>query len=169
MITNCDRENRGIGPDANPVTEAGCFPLVPISSGWFSVLEKIVYEHRSMRDETIVSYSDKLADKCVGLNSASLTNPDPLLNLDERPNEGIVTNDASVKIDRLDDRDILSQIDINNAGQAEIWLIHSFRFRRCSRCKTSAKTEGAAQATLLLMASDRTRRRAGGGDKSALC
>ena len=67
---------------------------------WFSrrttVAEQIVNEHRTMRNETVVTNRDELADERVGLNATPLTDGCSFLNLDERPDEGVITDVAPV-------------------------------------------------------------------------
>ena len=49
-----------------------------------------------MRNETVVTNRDELADERVGLNSAPLADSCPFLNLDERPDEGVIADVAAV-------------------------------------------------------------------------
>jgi hypothetical protein len=49
-----------------------------------------------MRNETVVTNRDELANERVRLNPAPLTDNCPFLNLDERPDEGVIANIAAV-------------------------------------------------------------------------
>jgi len=67
---------------------------------WFAsrttVTKQVVNEHSTMRNETVVTNRDELANERVGLNPAPLPNGCSLLNFNERPDEGLIADIAAV-------------------------------------------------------------------------
>ena len=90
-------------------------PEILSSLGGTAGGKEIVDEHCAVRDETIVSDRDQLADEGVGLDSASLSDHDAALNFDEGPNEAIVADFATVEVDRLDDCDSAAESHVDDA------------------------------------------------------
>ena len=95
VVADGDRKNCGVCSDTHMLPKVSRSPKL-----WFAgrttVTEQIVNEHRTMRNETVVTNRDELADERVGLNSAPLTDSCPFLNLDERPDEGVIADVAAV-------------------------------------------------------------------------
>ena len=85
--------------------------------------EKVVDEHRPMRDETIIANGDELADERVRLNPATLPDGSPFLNLDEWPDEGVVADFAAIEIDRLHDSDVPAEFYLDNSDRANSWKV----------------------------------------------
>jgi len=125
MITNRHRKNGRVSTDANPIADPGGFPLASIGSGGTAFFKKIVDEHGPVRNKTIVSHHNELTNKCVRLDPASFTDTHPFLNLNERSHKGLITNSTPVEVNRLYDYDILTEVDTNYSGYAQIGLIHS--------------------------------------------
>ena len=63
--------------------------------------------------------ANEFADKGVGLNSAALTDDDTSLNLDERSNKRAITDRAAVKINRLDNDDVRSELNVPNSSRPQ--------------------------------------------------
>ena len=70
---------------------------------------------QSVRDEAIVSDGYQFANEGVGLHSAPPSDHDAVLNFDEGPNEAIVSNFATVEVDRLDDCDSAAESHVDDA------------------------------------------------------
>jgi hypothetical protein len=67
---------------------------------WFSsrttVTKQVVNEHGTMRNETVVTNRDELANERVRLNPAPLPKGCSLLNFNERPDERVIADIAAV-------------------------------------------------------------------------
>jgi hypothetical protein len=85
-------EDRRVRPDANAVADFRFFPEAPVTDRWTAGVEKIVDEHRSMRNEAVVSNHHQLTDERVRLNPASLSNPHSFLDLHKGADKGLVTD-----------------------------------------------------------------------------
>jgi len=74
--------------------------LCRVPKFWFSsrttVTKQVVNEHGTMRNETVVTNRDELANERVGLNPAPLPNGCSLLNFNERSDEGVITDIAAI-------------------------------------------------------------------------
>ncbi len=101
-----------------------------------------------MRDETVVADGHKLTDERVRLDPAAFPNLYAFLNLHERTNKAFVADLTSVKIDRLDNRHVLSKPDIYDAGATEIGIVYQERKEESRKLKRQTnevgkhKTEG---------------------------
>jgi hypothetical protein len=65
VITYGYWQNCGVASDRHPITDPGAFPLRFVTSGRSAGSKKIVDEHHTVTDETIVADIDELADKTV--------------------------------------------------------------------------------------------------------
>ena len=176
-ITNRHRKNSRVSTDANAVTDSRGLPLIPMATRRAAFVKQIVDEHRPVRDEAIVSHRNKLTDKRVRLDSASLTDAHSFLNLNEWSYKGLVTNGTSVKVNRLYDDDVVPKLDTNYTGYTEVGFTHSSLrlFAEAvlpytddpidsAECRKRALYDSAP-----LTANDRTRRPAAGEDKYVPC
>jgi hypothetical protein len=77
-----------------------------------------------VRNEAIVSDRDELADKCMGLDSASLADPYSLLYLNERTDEATVSNCAPIEIDWLNYSDVFPERYIDNPSVPNFRICH---------------------------------------------
>jgi hypothetical protein len=68
-----------------------------------------------VRDEAVVTDRDEFANEGVRLDPASLADNCPLLNLNERSDEGIVPNVAAIQIYRLYDGHIPAELYVNQS------------------------------------------------------
>jgi hypothetical protein len=101
--------------------------------GWFPQLrlasraarqKQVIDEHCSMRNETIVTYGNQIADKGVRLNAASLSNRYAFLYFDERPYERVIANRATVQVCWFDDGDVLAELNVDESDGALFNRIH---------------------------------------------
>jgi hypothetical protein len=83
-----------------------------------------------VRDKTVVPDRDELANKGMRLNAASLPNLHSLLDFDERTDERIVIDIATIEIDRLHNGDVLTEFDIDNSDGAKLRLVHCVPLNR---------------------------------------
>ena len=67
-----------------------------------------------MRNEAIIPNDDQLTDEGVRLNTAALTYLCSFLYLDERPDEALISNRATIEINWLHDSDVLTKLNIDN-------------------------------------------------------
>jgi hypothetical protein len=123
LITNRDGKNGRISPDADMVAKFGRAPEIAASRRT-SLIKEIVDEHRSMGDKTVVPDRDELANKGVRLDTASLPNLHSLLDFDERTDERVVIDLATIEIDRLHNGDVLPEFDIDDSDGAKLRLVH---------------------------------------------
>jgi hypothetical protein len=65
----------------------------------------VIDEENSVADENLVFDVDPGADEAVRGYLATLTDPDVLLDLDERPDAGVVADSAAIKIHEIGMRD----------------------------------------------------------------
>ena len=84
--------------------------------------EQVVNKHCAVGNEALVSNRYELADECVRLNPASLTDIYALLYLYEWTNEAAVSNRAPIEIDRLYDGDVFTKLNIDNSCVTDLWL-----------------------------------------------
>jgi hypothetical protein len=122
-VADGDRENGRISPDADAVAKFGRAPEIAASRR-ISLIKEIVDEHRSVRDEAVVPDCDQLANKGMRLDTASLPNLHSLLDFDERTDERIVIDPATIEIDRLHNGDVLPEFDIDDSDGAKLGLVH---------------------------------------------
>ena len=99
-------------------------PEILSSLGGTAGGKEIVDEHCAVRDETIVADRYQLANEGVGLDSAPLSDHDAVLNFDKRPNEAIVSNFATVEVDRLDDCDSAAESHVDDARLSNRGFCH---------------------------------------------
>jgi hypothetical protein len=123
LIANHDRKDGRVSSNADTVAKPGRTPQTAV---WrrTALIKEIVDEHRSVRDKTVVPDRDQLANKGMRLDTASLPNLHSLLDFDERTDERIVIDIATIEIDRLDNGDVLSEFDIDNSDGAKLRLVH---------------------------------------------
>ena len=84
-----NREDGGVCPDADSVTDLRRTPEITPSLCRTSVGKQIIDEHGAVRDEAIVSNGHQLADKRMGLNPASFPDDNATLDLDKRADKAI--------------------------------------------------------------------------------
>ena len=77
-----------------------------------------------MRDETVVPDRYELTNKGMRLDTASLPNLHSLLNFDERTDERIVIDLATIEIHRLYNSDVLPEFDVDDSDGAKLRLVH---------------------------------------------
>jgi hypothetical protein len=65
-------------------------------AGRTTVIKQVVNEHSTMRNETVVTNRDELANEGVRLNPAPLPNSCPFLNFNERTDERVIADVAAV-------------------------------------------------------------------------
>lgn len=94
--------------------------------------ENIIDKHRTVRNETIIPDTDSFTDERVGLNSAAPANRDVFLNFNKWPDKRIVSDQATVEIDRLHHLHILTELHIDNSDGA--------KFRRCHKLSTTVRS-----------------------------
>ena len=121
-VTDVYRHNRSISSYAHAVTN-GCGAPELRFAGRTASGKWIVNEHGTVRDETIVADSHQLADKCMRLDPASLTDLYTFLDLDKRADEALVANLTAIKVYRLDNSDVFAKPDIDNAHMAKVGVI----------------------------------------------
>jgi hypothetical protein len=95
LVTDRYRENSGIRSDTDMVPNFCRPPELRLASRSASQ-KQVINKHCAMRNEAIVTDRDQVADERMRLNAASLSNGCSLLYLDERPDEGIITDVATV-------------------------------------------------------------------------
>ena len=122
LIADRNREDGGIGSDTHVIADSSRPPKLRFfrrATG----SEKVVDEHRPMRDKTIIANGDELADERVRLNPATLPDSSPFLNLHEWPDEGVVADFAAIEIDRLHDSDVPAEFYVDNSDRADSWKV----------------------------------------------
>src|SRR4030095_3831968 len=102
-VTDRNRQDRRVRSDADAVANLCPLPEFLVSAGRTATCKKVVDEHRSVRNETIVANHDQLANEGVRLDPRPFSYPHPLLNFDKRSDKGFIINFTSVKVDRLND------------------------------------------------------------------
>ena len=115
MIADRNGEHGRIRSDTDAITDRSRPPQVVIIAGRTPVNKYIVDEHYPVRNETIVSNRDAIADERVGLNPASSADTYSLLYFHERSHEGFVADGAPIKINRLDENNPLAKLNIDDA------------------------------------------------------
>ena len=123
LITNRDGKNGHISPDADLVAKFGRAPEIAASRRT-SLIKEIVDEHRPVRDKAVVPDCDSLANKGMRLDTASLSDLYALLNFDERTDERVVIDLATIEIHRLHNGDVLPEFDIDDSDGAKLRLVH---------------------------------------------
>ena len=101
MIANGYRQDSGIGTYGNMIADLRRFPFGLIAAGRTTFTEQVVDEHGAMTYETIIAYSDQLANKTVRLHPRSVADGYFSLNFSKRAYETIITNGASIDVDGL--------------------------------------------------------------------
>ena len=101
-----------------------------IIAGRTPVNKHIVDKHDPVRNKTVVSNRDAIADERVGLNSAAAADTYTLLYFHERPNEGFVADGATIKINRLDKNNPLAKFNIDDADRSNFRVHHKNVTRR---------------------------------------
>ena len=102
-LADRDRQNGCVRADRDPITHPRGLPEGSVSACRPTVTERIVDEHDAMTDEAMCADLDELADETVRLHLRPRTYHDAALNLDERPNEDVVAENAFIEVGRLDD------------------------------------------------------------------
>jgi hypothetical protein len=123
LIANRHRQDCGICSDTYTISKFGRTPKVGLA-GRASVGEAIINKHHAMRDEAVVSNGDEFTDERVRLNPAPLADIYSLLYLYKWPNEAVVSNRASVEINRLHNSNIFAKRYIDNPRVPDFWLCH---------------------------------------------
>jgi hypothetical protein len=123
LITDRDREYRGISPDTDMIAKFGGTPEIAV---WrrTSLNKEIVDKHRSVRNEAVVPNRYKLADKRMGLNPAPLADIYSLLYLYKWPDKGPIPNSAPIEIHWVHHRDVFTECYIDNPRVPNFWLCH---------------------------------------------
>ena len=101
-----------------------------------------------MRDEAIIADRYELADKCVGLNSAAFADRCSFLDLDKRPDESSISNTAPIEVDRLHQRDVLAELNIDDSNLPKFRSAHKV----CAVTARSSQTVEHVQGSKLLCA-----------------
>ena len=81
-----------------------------------------------MRNEAVVANCDQLTDERVRLNPASPADGCSLLYLNERPDEGILTNVTAIQVCGLYDGHIRAELYINEPDRKSPDRIHVVKF-----------------------------------------
>lgn len=115
MVANVYRKNCGVRADAYMITKVGS-PPKPRVSCRATVAEQIVDEHGAVRNEAVVTYIDEITDKGMGLNATAPPDRCPLLYLDERPDETLISDRTAIEINRLNNGDVFAELYIDNAN-----------------------------------------------------
>jgi hypothetical protein len=127
LITDRDRQYGRIRSDTDTIAKLSFSPKL-----WFSgratLAEQVVNKHGAMRNETIVPSRNQLAYERVGLNPAPLADDCSLLDLNERPDEGIIADVAAVQVCRLYDGHIFTKLYVNNPDRTADDWIHTQEF-----------------------------------------
>lgn len=124
IITDTNRHDGGVCPNAHTIADSGLFPLGLITASGATDSEWVVDEHGSVTDEAFLANSHKFADERMTLYSCACTNRDSALNLNEGPNEHTVAQCAPVKVDRFDQCDILAELNVDDAVLVDSGLAH---------------------------------------------
>ena len=126
-VANRDRHNRGVGSDADVVSDHSCAPEFALPFGGSALLEGVVDKHGAVGNETIVADRDQFADEGVRLDPATPADGDVRLNLDEGPDKTAITEGAAVKINRLDDGNVRPKRDVDDSDRAQLRFVFQFR------------------------------------------
>ena len=118
-IADRDWEDGGICSDTYMIAKFGWPPELRFPRR-ASSNKGIIDEHGAVRNEAIVSDRNEFADEGVGLNPAALADRYALLYLDEWPNEAVISNRATIEIDRLHDSDILPESGVHNSSMPDL-------------------------------------------------
>jgi hypothetical protein len=78
-------------------------------------VKRIVDEHHTVADEAVVTDGHEVADERMRLNPAPAADGGATLDLDERADERVGTNAASVQVRGLDHRDVLAEFDVDDS------------------------------------------------------
>src|SRR5437762_7424139 len=89
VIADGDRKNCGVCSDTHMLPKVSRSPKLWFA-GWTTLTKQVVNEHGTMRNETIVTNRDELANERVRLNSAPLADRCSFLNFNERSDEGVI-------------------------------------------------------------------------------
>ncbi len=114
IVANIDRQNRGIRANGNTIAYHSRFPLRLIASSRTTRRKQIVDEHGAVANEAIITNCHQFANKRMRLNTTAITYRDSFLDFYERPYETIVTNLAAVQITWLNNRYVLTKLDVSN-------------------------------------------------------
>ena len=95
-------------------------PFGLIAAGWSTIAEQVIDKHRTMTDEAVTANAYQLAYEGVRLDLSSRTDRNTLLDFNERTDEALIAQFASVEIYRLDDGDVLPETDVSNAAAFEV-------------------------------------------------
>jgi hypothetical protein len=125
VITDRYRQDGSVRPDTYIVTKLCWPPKIMISTSRASADKKVINKHYAVRNEAIVADCDSLTDKCVRLDFASLPDRYLFLYFNKWTDKGVVSDHASVQIDRLHHGNILPKFNVYDANRSE--------FRRCHK------------------------------------
>ena len=95
LIADRDRQDGGIGSYTDAIAKFSLSPELPLSRR-SAGHEEIVNEHRSVRNEAVVTYRDKIANERVGLDPAPLPDLCPFLDFNERPDERFIADFTTI-------------------------------------------------------------------------
>jgi hypothetical protein len=79
-----------------------------------------------MSNETVSTNLDQLANHRMGLNTGALTNHNPFLNFNKRPNEAMIANRAFVEIGWLNNDHSGAELNVSDLGSSNVRTIHEF-------------------------------------------
>jgi hypothetical protein len=109
------------------VANFSCTPTLRISCR-AAATKEVIDEHGAMRNEAVVPDGDEFADEGVRLNPASPADGCCLLYLNERSNEGIVTNVTAIQVCGLYDGHIRAELYVNEPDRKSPGRIHVVEF-----------------------------------------
>ena len=122
VFTDADRQDRSAGANGNIVSDFGALPFGGVAAGGTAIGEEVVYEHRAVRNEAVVTNRDQFANECVRLYSRALADCDLALDFNKRAHETVVANFATVQIGGFDDRDVFAKCYFSDADRFEVRL-----------------------------------------------
>ena len=127
MINNAYGKDRRITSYGDMVPDVGALPLGSISIGRPTRRERVVNKHNTMRYKAVVADCYHFTNNTMRLYATSPSHQCPALYLNERPNKGVVTNLAPVKVDRFNNPNVSTEPDIYNTYMVNGWFI-------CHKC-----------------------------------
>ena len=78
-----------------------------------------------MRDEAVVSNSDQFADECMRLDLREVSDRYSLLNLDEGPDETVISYSAAIQVCGLNDCNVDAKSYINQSYREYSGGVHT--------------------------------------------
>lgn len=125
VVTYGHRQDGRVASDGYAIADVGRFPKALVATSWATVREQVVNEHHPVCNHAITPDSDQFTDEGMGLNPCAGANRHVFLNFNKWPNERIIANCATIDVDRLNNRDIVTKNDVDNVRLPECWGSHA--------------------------------------------